>query len=85
MPNTTINRNETNARKQRPVSRYCQFKFQSKNQTIVNEGSVIQPVHITILSEIKNANHLEELIKLLSLQVCYLLVLYQYFCLFATF
>lgn len=54
IPNVTYNLNETTERRRKARESVLPVQISiKKNQTIVNEGSVIQPLHITIFNEIQ--------------------------------
>lgn len=54
-PNVTLNRQETETRKQKARDEVLPVVMViKKNQVIVPEGSVVQPIHATILGEIEN-------------------------------
>ncbi|MES2962469.1 MAG: HDIG domain-containing metalloprotein [Bdellovibrionota bacterium] len=54
-PNVTLNRQETETRRQRARESILPVVIVvKKGQTIVQEGSVVQPIHATVLAEIEN-------------------------------
>jgi putative nucleotidyltransferase with HDIG domain len=55
MPNVTLNRQETETRKQKARDEVLPITIKiTKNQVIIPEGSMVQPIHATILSEIEH-------------------------------
>lgn len=54
-PNMTLNRQETEMRRQKAREEVLPVVISvKKNQVIVPEGSLIQPIHVTLLNEIEN-------------------------------
>lgn len=54
-PNVTLNRQETETRRQKARNEVLPIVIAvKKNQIIVPEGSVVQPIHATLLAEIEN-------------------------------
>ncbi|HVK61960.1 MAG TPA: HDIG domain-containing protein, partial [Bdellovibrionales bacterium] len=54
-PNVTLNRQETETRRQRSRDDVLPVVISvKKNQVIVPEGAIVQPIHVTLLSEIEN-------------------------------
>jgi putative nucleotidyltransferase with HDIG domain len=54
-PNMTLNKQETETRRQKARDEVLPVVISiKKNQTIVPQGSVLQPIHATILNEIEN-------------------------------
>lgn len=54
-PNITLNRQETETRRQKAREGVLPVVISvKKNQTIVPEGSILQPIHVTLLNEIEN-------------------------------
>jgi len=54
-PNMTLNKQETELRRQKARDEVLPHEISvEKNQVIVPEGAVIQPIHLTLLNEIEN-------------------------------
>ena len=84
VPNLTFNRQETESRRRKARESVLPVQISiKKNQTIVSAGSVIQPIHVTILSEIRNlkSDRRTDFIALVSaiLFVVLILVFFSYF------
>jgi putative nucleotidyltransferase with HDIG domain len=55
LPNITINKADTKARKQRARDEVLpEVIVVKKNQVIISEGSIVKPIHATLLREIEN-------------------------------
>lgn len=55
VPNLTFNRQETTARKLKARNSVLPVQLSiAKNQTVIAEGAVVQPIHVTLLGEIRN-------------------------------
>ena len=55
LPNLTFNKQETETRRQKARDEVLPHEISvEKNQVIVPEGSVVQPIHVTLLREIEN-------------------------------
>ncbi|MES2854916.1 MAG: HDIG domain-containing metalloprotein, partial [Bdellovibrionota bacterium] len=55
VPNVTLNRQETETRRQKSRDEVLPVVISvKKNQVIVPEGAVVQPIHVTLLQEIEN-------------------------------
>lgn len=55
VPNVTLNRQETELRRQKAREEVLPVVISvKKNQVIVPQGSVVQPIHVTLLNEIEN-------------------------------
>lgn len=54
-PNVTLNKQETQARRKKARDEVLPHEISvEKNQIIVPEGGVVQPIHVTLLNEIEN-------------------------------
>jgi cyclic-di-AMP phosphodiesterase PgpH len=55
LPNLTLNRQETETRRQKARDEVLPVVISvKKNQVIVADGSLVQPIHVTLLNEIEN-------------------------------
>lgn len=84
VPNVTFNKQETTSRRQQARNAVLPVQISIKrNQTIVSAGSIIQPIHVAILNEIKNLKsvHHKDFISLISslLFVVVILVFISFF------
>lgn len=82
-PNVTLNKQETESRRQKSREEVSPLVIAiKKNQIIVPEGSVVQPIHVTLLREIENhrSNRNRNFIALVSavMFVVLLLVMFSY-------
>lgn len=83
LPNLTLNKQETEVRRQRAREQVLPVVISiKKNQVIVNEGSLLEPVHVTLLNEIENqrSGHNRNFMALVAsvLFVVVLLVLFSF-------
>lgn len=54
-PNVTLNKQETQARRQKARDEVLPHEISvEKNQVIVPEGAIVQPIHVALLNEIEN-------------------------------